>query len=172
MLDLYDEHWADLRHAYGSANDIPALLRSLWTFPSAESQRSEPYYTLWSSLCHQGDVYSASYAALPHLVSALDTSEGRGSWSVLALIASIEIARARGNGPSIPPRLERAYFDALARLPSILAEAAKSQWDELYTRAATSALAAVKGHAALAEVVLELDPEARDSFAEWLMARQ
>lgn len=171
MLDLYDEQWADLRHAYGSAANIPALLRSLSTFPGAENHRSEPYYTLWSSLCHQGDVYSASYAALPHLVNALDTPEGRGSWSVLALVASIEIARARGNGPPILPRLKGAYFDALARIPSILAEAATSPWDELYTRAATSALAAAKGHVALAEVVLELDPEARDAFAEWLKAQ-
>lgn len=68
MIELGDPRWEKLSHAYGSAADIPELLRQLAgaTGPKIRYD-SEPWFTLWSSLCHQGDVYDASYAALPHL---------------------------------------------------------------------------------------------------------
>ena len=54
--------WSKLRHAYGPADDIPGL------FAQAEpDQRSPVWGELWSRLCHQGTVYSASFAALPML---------------------------------------------------------------------------------------------------------
>ncbi len=69
MLSLEDARWADLRHAYGSAGDIPSLLRTLSDDCSpSRSSNAEPWFSLWSSLCHQGNVYTASYAAVPHLV--------------------------------------------------------------------------------------------------------
>ena len=62
LLDLDDGGWAQLEHAYGSAADIPALLRQLRSFPPGRDYQSEPYFSLWSALCHQGEVYTASYA--------------------------------------------------------------------------------------------------------------
>ncbi|MFF8724949.1 hypothetical protein ACF073_00485 [Streptomyces sp. NPDC015171] len=54
--------WSRLHHAYGSAEDIPGLLNAV--SPAA----NDPGWTaLWSRLCHQGTVYSASHAALPVL---------------------------------------------------------------------------------------------------------
>lgn len=52
--------WATLTHAYGSAEDIPDLLAAL-----EESPSTVLWTALWSRLWHQGDTYSASYAALP-----------------------------------------------------------------------------------------------------------
>ncbi|WP_053670616.1 hypothetical protein [Streptomyces sp. NRRL B-1140] len=54
--------WSRLRHAYGTAEDVPGLLDGA----SADPQSSD-WDELWSRLCHQGTVYSASYAALPAL---------------------------------------------------------------------------------------------------------
>ncbi len=34
---------------------------------------------LRSALCHQGDVYDASFAAVPHIVAALSVDGGRAS---------------------------------------------------------------------------------------------
>lgn len=51
--------WSQLSHAYGTAEDIPGLLDRLEPDP-----RSPVWNDLWSSLCHQGTVYTASYAAL------------------------------------------------------------------------------------------------------------
>ncbi|WP_030246385.1 hypothetical protein [Streptomyces sp. NRRL S-455] len=54
--------WSQLHHAYGTAEDIPGLLDAVSQDPS-DSGWSE----LWSRLCHQGTVYSASHATLPAL---------------------------------------------------------------------------------------------------------
>jgi hypothetical protein len=57
--------WEGLRHAYGPAVDIPDLLARLSPDPDAPV-----WDELWSRLCHQGTVYSASFAALPALDAA------------------------------------------------------------------------------------------------------
>jgi hypothetical protein len=54
--------WTSLRHAYGTAADVPALLNNLSPDPA-----DEVWGELWSRICHQGSVYSASFAALPAL---------------------------------------------------------------------------------------------------------
>jgi hypothetical protein len=58
--------WKALSHAYGTASEIPALIAQL------SLETADPKYPLWeelwSRLCHQGTVYSASYAALPLLL--------------------------------------------------------------------------------------------------------
>ena len=66
MLGLDDPRWTELRHAYGTASDTPNVLRQLRS-TSVSTDREEPWFTLWSSLAHQGDVYSASFAACPTL---------------------------------------------------------------------------------------------------------
>jgi hypothetical protein len=70
MLSLDSSRWGELRHAYGPASDIPPLLQQLQSLPDSTGE-SEPWFTLWSSLAHQGDVHSASFAAVPHVVDAL-----------------------------------------------------------------------------------------------------
>ena len=63
--------WAALEHAYGSAEDVPELLRTMESVDADE--REAAMDELVSSLFHQGDVYSASAAALPYLARlALD----------------------------------------------------------------------------------------------------
>ena len=54
--------WSALGHAYGEATDIPDILEIL-----RPDGWSESWNDLWSRICHQGTVYSASYAALPYL---------------------------------------------------------------------------------------------------------
>lgn len=69
MLELDSPRWKKLKHAYGKASDIPALLERLKTAPPPADWQSEPWFSLWSALCHQHDVYTASYAALPHIAA-------------------------------------------------------------------------------------------------------
>jgi hypothetical protein len=56
--------WSRLRHAYGTAEDLPALLDAAGAHP-----RAPEWDDLWSRVCHQGTVYTASYAALPALTA-------------------------------------------------------------------------------------------------------
>lgn len=73
--------WADLRHAYGSAKDLPVLLERIATEPS-----DQLWNDLWSALCHQGDVYPASFAALPWLAEVAG-GEDRGQVEHALLLA-------------------------------------------------------------------------------------
>ncbi|MCY0939563.1 hypothetical protein [Streptomyces sp. H34-S4] len=57
--------WSQLNHAYGTAQDIPGLLDAMSPDP-----QDACWNALWSRLCHQGGVCSASYAALPALANA------------------------------------------------------------------------------------------------------
>jgi len=58
--------WANLLHAYGAAEDVPGLLDQL-----SPDSKNGVWNELWSRLCHQGSVYSASFATLPFLATAM-----------------------------------------------------------------------------------------------------
>ena len=75
------------------------------------------------------------------------------------MVACIEIAREKGNGPEIPFDLKESYSTALATIPHVVATSAKAQWDHWYCGAALAAIAAAKGFHRYAEAILELDPE-------------
>jgi hypothetical protein len=136
-----------------------ALLADLQALPPHEGHEAEPYFSLWSAQCHQGDVYAASYAAVPHMASAIARAPERAPWSLFQMPACIEIARVNGHGPEIPAEVQADYFAALGRVPELVARAAAADWDRWCCAAALSALAASKGFATMAEAVLELDPD-------------
>jgi hypothetical protein len=134
LLELDSPRWSELEHAYGAASDIPALLRQLATLPSSEDD-SEPWFTLWSALAHQGDVYSASFAAVPHVVRALATAPERADFTYFQFPACVEAYRQKHQVP-IPADLASAYHAALAQLPALVAAAAVRPWDEGFLRCA------------------------------------
>ena len=57
---------------------------------------------LWKNLYHQGDVNTASYAAVPSLVKL----------GQLSLVGAIEVSRIRG-GPKVPAQIQEKYNKAL-----------------------------------------------------------
>src|SRR4051812_18724264 len=122
MLSLASPRWSQLKHAYGSAADIPPLLRALESLPASDGEK-EPWFTLWSALAHQGDVYPASFAAVPHVVRALSTDPERADSTFFHFPAWVEVCRHRKN-VAIPQDLSDAYFKALAQLPALVAAAA------------------------------------------------
>ena len=67
------------------------------------SDRAHAMSELWENLYHQGDVGTASYAAVPTLVE----------YGEFALVAAIEVARHEGGNPSIPSELASKYHSAL-----------------------------------------------------------
>src|SRR5437660_4295435 len=129
MLPLDSKRWSELSHAYGDASDIPALLVELESLPPDVGSEAEPYFSLWSALCHQGDVYDGSYAAVPHMVRIMGTAPERVPMTLFLMVACIEIARFKGRGPAIPADLQADYSAALARVPELVAGAARASWD-------------------------------------------
>jgi len=165
MLSLGSPRWADLQHAYGSAANIPDLLRQLSSLPDASGE-SEPWHELWSSLAHQGDVYSASFAAVPHVVDALATAPHEAPDVFFQFPAWVEICRKRKD-VVVPEDLLPAYRSALDRIPALIAAASSRPWSPDMVRIALAALAAVKGDAVVAEAALELSPDVAANFLEW-----
>src|SRR5579862_9372442 len=111
MVPLDSTIWSELTHAYGPASDIPDLLRRLAKEPGpSEHREQEPWWSLWSALCHQGDVYQASYAAIPHIVAIANEAQGPIDWSFFGLPSAIEIARANGRGPALRFQYRNDYF--------------------------------------------------------------
>ena len=169
MLSLDNSRWSELQHAYGAASDIPALLKQLADLPSSEND-SEPWFSLWSALAHQGDVYSASFAAVPHVIAALAAAPLKAGFSYFQFPAWVEVCRKK-NGVEIPEDLKAAYFDSLSQLPSLVATAAAQEWEPELLVCALSAIAAAKGQTSVAEAVLELTPEVAEEFMDWFFAR-
>jgi hypothetical protein len=169
MLSLESPRWAELSHAYGKALDIPALLRQLASLPSS-AEDAEPWFTLWSALAHQGDVYSASFAAVPHVVKALASNPAKADHSYFHFPAWVEICRVK-NEVAIPEDLRSAYFESLAQIPGLVAAASTRPWDSGFLSCTLAAIAAAKGQPVIAEAALELTPESAQEFLEWLFAK-
>lgn len=169
MLSLDSPRWRELQHAYGSASDTPLLLRKIQSAPDAIGE-SEPWFTLWSSLAHQGDVYSASFAAVPHVVTVLAAHPEKAGSTYFQFPAWVEICRQR-QGTPVPEDLERAYFAALSQLPALAAAAASRPWDGDMVACVLAAIAVVKGDASVAEAALELSTDGASSYLQWLADR-
>jgi len=155
MISLDSAEWANLNHAYGNASDIPPLLRQLETHPAADA-KSGPWFDLWSALAHKGDVYPASFAAVPHVVRILSATPSKASNVFFQFPAWVEICRQR-NQMAVPDALATDYFFALKLLASQVCAASEREWDNASLRAALAAFAISKGSALLAEAIQELD---------------
>lgn len=169
MLSLDSQGWSKLTHAYGDATDIPDLLRQLESFPVADNEK-EPWFSIWSSLAHQGDVFSASFAAVPHIINALSKEPSKASYDYFQFPAWVEICR-HNNNVKVPGDLAPAYKEALNMLPSLIAAASVNEWDEGFARCAMAALAVAKGCPSLGQAALELSPDILSDFTEWLDER-
>jgi len=160
MLPLDDPHWSSLADAYGDASGIPDLLRALAADPGPKpGYEAEPWFSLWSGLCHQGDVYTASYAAVPHIVRIAFEAPGPIDFSFFQLPAAIEIARHKGRGPTIPAELAEAYHAAIASLIDCVAFHRHDDWDEATLLSALTAQAVAKGNYSVAEALSNLDED-------------
>ncbi|WP_405800617.1 hypothetical protein [Streptomyces sp. NBC_01506] len=60
---IEDIDWAVLEHAYGAADDVPSLLRAVCSQDAGE--RDVALDELFSALCHQGSIFSATAEAVP-----------------------------------------------------------------------------------------------------------
>lgn len=109
--------WGELRDAYGSAEQVPALLAAA----ESSGQHFGPAWNeAWNHLCHQGTVYSASYAAIPLLADMCSRQRPRAYAAGLHLAARII---ASTDGPADSPAVRAQYAAHISRLRD-LAEAA------------------------------------------------
>lgn len=164
MLPLESRRWSELEHAYGTAQDIPDLLRQL-DVTREYASGDEPWFSLWSALAHQDDVFPASFAAVPHIIGLLRTNPAAASFDFFHFPAWIEICRLK-NAAKVPADLEASYIDAIRSLPSLVAAAADRDWEPRFLLCAMAAIAAAKGQPVIAEAVLELQPDVAKRFLD------
>ncbi len=124
-LDLID--WASMGHAYGSAEDVPAMIRGLVS-PSPE-ERERALDGMLGAVHHQGDVYECTVAAVPFLIEALAHPELPGRADVADLLASIGGAPEEGSRPTrdVAPADERIREVMDAQLAAVVHEMAQQR---------------------------------------------
>jgi len=151
--------WIDLRHAYGPASNLPDLLARARTDVRPGHVPEGVWFQLWSALYHQGDVFTASYAAVPYLVAIARQRGLSESVDPLFLTGCIELGRLEGRGPQIPSHLEAVYHSAIAEakiLTEEFLEAVGTTDPHLELR---GTLAALKGDVNGARAIFDADVE-------------
>ncbi|MFJ5644518.1 HEAT repeat domain-containing protein [Streptomyces sp. NPDC093223] len=102
--------WAALRHAYGSAEDVPGLLRALAS-PDA-TEREAALDGMYGSVHHQGNVYDSTLACVPFLFALAARAEVPDRGAIVELLVSIG---AESAGPSARTSV-RAHAEAFVPL--------------------------------------------------------
>jgi HEAT repeat protein len=150
-LDAID--WKSLNHAYGEASDVPKLLRALAS--DHAGKREGALDALFSTIWHQGTVYSASAAAVPFLIE-LAMSDAQGDLpAILDLLAHL----ATGS----------SYLDAHQHLSHFEEERAAPEFADrlagelVHVRAAKEAV--VRGASVYARRLRHEDPAVRVAAA-------
>lgn len=135
--------WSSLSHAYGSAGDVPDLLRDLTgaDVDAADEALSE----LYGSVLHQGTVYAASAEAVPFLAEI--AAAGHRTADVLALLGGM--AESEDEYGVAPGAVRAAVADRLPLLLPLLASPEPevrriAAWAVSHTRATEIALPALR----------------------------
>lgn len=90
MLDTLDDiDWGRLEHAYGSAADVPDMIRRL--ADPDEDVRDEAFYEAYGNIFHQGSRYQATAPAVPFLLELLAAPDYPSRDSLLYLLAALTI---------------------------------------------------------------------------------
>lgn len=88
MLETLDSvPWNELGHAYGEATDVPDLIRALAS-PEPEVVKNAMSH-LWSSVIHQGTVYSSTAYVVPFFCELLEAPDVQNKTELLDYLATI-----------------------------------------------------------------------------------
>ncbi|GAA2115983.1 hypothetical protein [Actinomadura alba] len=85
LAGLDNVEWARLRHAYGSAANVPVLIRDL------RAGKPDACHELWACICHQGTRYEASVPAVPFILRLAATSDTPDRPAVVELLETLAI---------------------------------------------------------------------------------
>jgi hypothetical protein len=166
LLSLESPQWAQLRHSFGSGGNVPGLILALGNGEQTEAAK-DAWNSLWGEVHHQGDTYSACFAALPHIVRIALEGSIPCSWDFFAWPASVEVHRVQSSRPVMPPDLLPAYEWAMGKIPDAVQRHANRPWDHEFAQAAAAALVASRGQVLLADILLELGPSVSGQFMKW-----
>lgn len=88
MLEGLDQiEWDKLTHAYGSAEDVPELIRDLAS-PDIKT-RSHGLSQLHRNIYHQGQIYEATSYAVPFLIELIQSPDAQDKHKILSYLAGL-----------------------------------------------------------------------------------
>lgn len=160
LLTLEDPRWADLLGGYKTPYDASVPLRRM-------EAGEDVWEELWDVLHHQGDVDTASYAAVPHLVRL---ARQKRNFNLYALVGVIEVERHRKSNPPIPDWLLADYQQAWRDLRALALQDLTGPSDSSLIRPALTVLALARGLTQFGAVLLHLDESEIDELAEERLA--
>jgi hypothetical protein len=155
VMDLDDDRWSDLRGGYKVVYDPRPALRAL----AARYDDKTIWNELWEELHHQGDVGSASYAAIPEIVR-ISAEHVPANWATYGLAAVVEEARlADERNPPIPNWIEPHYRAAWQMLLRLALRDLAATTDEATATYALAVVAFHRGSLSMARMVMSTDDE-------------
>jgi hypothetical protein len=123
-----------------------------------EDQRTGLWYGAWATLCPGDQVYSAAYAAVPHVLRIAADRDFIERVSAIHLVTQAEVLRHGAGAPPIDDDLLRAYASAIESLPARVEELLGMTWDEPTARVLAAGLLAGKRQHALARELIQPGP--------------
>ncbi len=154
LINLDDPRWQQLTHAYGAADDVPAMLKNL----QLDANDKVAWEEIWSALCHQDTVYGATYAAVPHLVKLAKASRTLKERAAIYQFVTYSFACSKyPDATPCPSEFLDAFNEALKELEALIIEDLKRDWPPLDLRYAVAGLLYLKGDPAGGKLLYAYD---------------
>lgn len=119
MLPLDSHRWKELRQAYGPAKDTPGHIKAMAkSAPKEIIDGKSAWSEVWNSLCHQYSTYTATYAAIPHLVSIAEQGSLEMRLEALVFCGTVSAFGKMEGGPP-PDDLVEPYESAMKRMGTL-----------------------------------------------------
>jgi hypothetical protein len=81
--------WSALHHAYGPADDVPALLFAVTL--ATDDVRHAAWWELWGNIHHQGTVYEATVPSVPFIYDVARSVEAADRVEALSFLRQIAV---------------------------------------------------------------------------------
>lgn len=81
--------WANLKHAYGSAADVPNDIRNLTS--ADDKVRDKALYNLYGNIFHQGTRYEATPHAIPFLYELIENETVLDKHKIISLLVNLAL---------------------------------------------------------------------------------
>jgi hypothetical protein len=149
VLSPEDDRWNGLIGGYRVPFDPRPMIRKLEASPEDDKIWSQ----LIEELYHQGDVGTASYAAIPCLIHVC-IAQKILPWQLFALTVFVEEARVHSDNLGLPSWVQDSYLRAIEVLGLASLEALQTKTSDLQTRGMLSVVALWKGLSGYANVLV------------------
>jgi hypothetical protein len=125
---MEDVPWNKLWQAYGTAEEVPEILRTLLT-GDADARREAQLY-ISGNVCHQGTRYSSSAAVVPFLIEFLTYPDCPDKDELIGLLLYIAFGLNNLVPPEMIPAPEQLEWERLIDLKGLPFEEVEVRWQQ------------------------------------------